>query len=132
MEWRRLHPRDALWPALLQANARFISLVSQLTDPAGIPAVRSAFRLVRSLLKEIGTSAGTAIEPESQTQLLEETWAIQGVVCAGCPGAGGEDAVFALVWGEPNAVLVEKFWAGRVPLVCPLFTRESKDGIRIE
>ena len=45
----------------------------------------------------MGQRSGADIEPASQTALLDATAQLEGVVLAGVPGAGGMDAVFAVV-----------------------------------
>jgi len=57
----------------------------------------SRFALVRAGLRSIGDAAGVPVEPTSQTRLLDATEAVPGVVLSGVPGAGGYDAIFALV-----------------------------------
>jgi phosphomevalonate kinase len=52
---------------------------------------------VRRLLRAMGLETGADIEPVVQTQLLDATMALPGVIAAGVPGAGGFDAIFALV-----------------------------------
>ena len=58
--------------------------------------LRSLFQTTRRLLKKMGDSAGVGIEPETQTALCDATMALPGVVAAAVPGAGGNDAIFAL------------------------------------
>jgi phosphomevalonate kinase len=46
----------------------------------------------------MGENSGADIEPESQTFLLDSCMnEVKGVLCAGVPGAGGNDAIFCLV-----------------------------------
>ena len=49
------------------------------------------------MLKEMGNKAGVDIEPDQQTILADATSALPGVVSAGVPGAGGYDALYAIV-----------------------------------
>jgi phosphomevalonate kinase len=58
--------------------------------------LRTLFTTTRRLLKKMGDSAGVGIEPEAQSRLCDATMALPGVVAAAVPGAGGNDAVFAL------------------------------------
>eukprot|EP00003_Mantamonas_plastica_P013341 TRINITY_DN2331_c0_g1_i1.p1 TRINITY_DN2331_c0_g1~~TRINITY_DN2331_c0_g1_i1.p1 ORF type:complete len:144 (-),score=42.00 TRINITY_DN2331_c0_g1_i1:156-587(-) len=72
------------------------------------------FQTVRLLLKEMGEGAGVPVEPDSQTELLDETQSIPGVIMAGVPGAGGFDAVFVIyIGGESTRTAVEEFWMNR-------------------
>lgn len=76
--------------------------------------LQQSFLRVRSLLSHMGKVAGTEIEPQSQSQLLNLTMGLPGVVFAGVPGAGGFDAIFAIVVSPPNtdpAAIVEETWA---------------------
>lgn len=69
------------------------------------------------------------IEPESQTQLLDATMNMEGVLLAGVPGAGGFDAVFSLTLGDAsNAVASAWSSAG----VLPLLVREDHRGVSLE
>ena len=83
--------------------------------------------------------AGVPIEPPVQTELVDATSALPGVLCAGVPGAGGVDAVFAIVV-HPNAEDgVRKLWADWLvggggedggAVVCPLSLTASEGGIQ--
>ena len=76
-------------------------------DPSAWPAigsvgealsrVRGTCLKLRQLLREISRGADTPIEPPEQTALLDATMAVAGVVMAVVPGAGGNDALLALV-----------------------------------
>ncbi|EPY36026.1 phosphomevalonate kinase [Angomonas deanei] len=86
----------------------------------------------RRLLREMGVAAGVKVEPEELTELLNDTAELPGVFAVGCPGAGGYDAVFALVLGDKNCEAVEKFWEGYSKMnVCPLTVREDPGGLLI-
>jgi hypothetical protein len=65
--------------------------------PTPLTALAFAFALSRRLLREMGEASGVGIEPPTQTRLLNATLSIPGVLAAGVPGAGGNDAVFAIV-----------------------------------
>jgi hypothetical protein len=62
--------------------------------------VREAFEQIRLHLRELGIVTKVPIEPPPQTTLLDKTMSLPGVVCAGVPGAGGYDAIFALCIAE--------------------------------
>lgn len=51
------------------------------------------------------------IEPLQQTEMLDETMALDGVVLSGVPGAGGYDAIFAVALGEAAVGRVADFWS---------------------
>lgn len=63
------------------------------------------------------------IEPDSQTALADATEALPGVVAAGVPGAGGQDALFAIVLSAAAREGVERLWSTwseQSVQVCPL------------
>jgi len=89
--------------------------------------------------------------PLSQTRLCDATEKLPGVLCAGVPGAGGVDAVFAIVLSPVARMAVERLWSKwhtqeDLPLgtttafnnatVCPLLLHAETDplvaGVRIE
>jgi phosphomevalonate kinase len=83
----------------------------------------------RSLLREIGNVAEVTIEPKELTPLLDATAQLPGVFAVGCPGAGGFDAIFALVLGDEGCERIEKFWESYPGMdVCPLLVREDPAG----
>jgi phosphomevalonate kinase len=99
--------------------------------------IRKLFKRTRFWLKRMGDNAGVGIEPDSQSALADRTESLPGVLCAGVPGAGGNDAVYALVLSEPAKENVERVWSqwensmrGKTygTIVCPLtLSAESKD-----
>lgn len=84
--------------------------------------------------------AGVPIEPPVQTNLVDATSVLPGVLCAGVPGAGGVDAVFAIVVHPDAEEGVRDLWASwRVEsadsrsedegaVVCPLLLTASEGG----
>ena len=73
--------------------------------------LRKLFNQARELMREMGTAAGVEIEPVQQTQLADQTEGISGVLCAGVPGAGGNDAIFAIVLSVKARTRVESMWS---------------------
>ena len=74
--------------------------------------VRALFEhTIRAALRAMGTYAGTPIEPAPSTRLLDHTLREAGVVCAAVPGAGGNDAIFAVACGADAAARVAQRWA---------------------
>ena len=66
--------------------------------------IREAFLESRSLLKAMGEAANVPIEPDEQTNVADATMEIPGVIAAGVPGAGGNDALFCLyIKGEETS-----------------------------
>lgn len=60
------------------------------------------FSTTREHLREMGKASGVEIEPESQKELINATCQQNGVVFGGVPGAGGFDAVFAVIIQTPD------------------------------
>ena len=101
--------------------------------------IRNQFITARALLKRMGVNAGVDIEPDTQTALADATQSLPGVLCAGVPGAGGMDAIFALLIGDSSRELVERLWSrwGSEEkdgvTVCPLMLKEDiSSGARTE
>ena len=100
--------------------------------------LRKLFSRMRELLRTMGREAGVGIEPPSQTALADRTEALPGVLCAGVPGAGGNDAVFAIVLSYTARSQVEDMWSSlgsEGPLVCPLILSAEgglDGGVRVE
>nr|UWY16154.1 phosphomevalonate kinase [Dioscorea composita] len=90
---------------------------------------REAFVEIRFQMQLMGKEAGVPIEPESQTQLLDATMSMKGVLLAGVPGAGGYDAVFAIILGEATGAVSEA-WSSHG--VLPLLVRENPHGVLLE
>jgi hypothetical protein len=59
----------------------------------------------------MGNSCSVGIEPDEQTRLADATESLPGVLCAGVPGAGGEDAIYALVILPEGRDTVEQMWS---------------------
>jgi len=131
-----LHSHE--WESKLLAKGATSDVITLLI------ALRDKFQRARYLLKSMGEQAGVGIEPDSQTCLANATEAIPGVLCAGVPGAGGVDAVFAITLSTSARDAVENAWAcwkdphaaeGSSQQVCPLVLRAEKgqsSGVRIE
>eukprot|EP00796_Vickermania_ingenoplastis_P001273 gene1273-731_t len=113
--------RDALAKVVLQQHCA-ANEVEQLFLDTHKCALTS-----RQLLRQVGIEAGVPVEPTELTGLLDETAALPGVFATGCPGAGGYDAIFALVIGDAVAAAVESFWETKS--VCPLLVREDPHGL---
>jgi phosphomevalonate kinase len=92
---------------------------------------REVFQQIRRLLRELGTLAKVPIEPPSQTTLLDRTITLPGVVCAGVPGAGGYDAVFALCITASLDRLHNLWTEWSEMSVCPLLARADNRGLEI-
>jgi len=105
--------------------------------------LRQLFNKARSYLKQMGEGAGIEIEPEIQTNLADASQAIPGVLCAGVPGAGGIDAIYAIVLSKEARNKVENMWSvwgtdnkmSEQTMVCPLILNAEgieNGGVRIE
>ena len=120
------------WPSVAMAGTG--AVVECLTR------IRRAFTEIRGCLKRIGELCGADIEPDPQTALIEATLAVPGVLIAGVPGAGGYDAVFAVLLADSVRPRVEHLWLQRgapaadsadTPIV-PLVLDEEPFGIAVE
>ena len=78
---------------------------------ATLTKIRKLFKRTRFWLKKMGDEAKVGIEPESQTALADRTESLAGVLCAGVPGAGGNDAIFCLVLSDATRENVERVWS---------------------
>ncbi|CAN6313384.1 unnamed protein product [Urochloa humidicola] len=92
-------------------------------------AARDASLEIRLHMRQMGIAAGVPIEPESQTQLLDATMNMEGVLLAGVPGAGGFDAVFSVTLGDASNA-VASAWSSVG--VLPLLVREDHRGVSLE
>ena len=72
---------------------------------------REAFLGGRHALRRLTQLSGVPVEPPLQTALADATMAVPGVLLAGVPGAGGHDAVFAVLLGAEPRRRVEALWA---------------------
>ncbi|XP_050237855.1 phosphomevalonate kinase, peroxisomal [Mercurialis annua] len=111
---------------------KWIEVVTQPSQEAVVKALlgaRDAMLQIRHHMRYMGEAAGVPIEPESQTQLLDATMEMEGVVMGGVPGAGGFDAVFAITLGNSSS-MVTKMWSERNVLA--LLVREDPNGVCLE
>ncbi|XP_043692329.1 phosphomevalonate kinase, peroxisomal-like isoform X2 [Telopea speciosissima] len=109
--------------------------MEQATDPCGQAIVnallgaRDAVLDIRLHMRQMGEAAGVPIEPKSQTQLLDTTMNMEGVLLAGVPGAGGFDAIFAVTLRDSSSC-VTKLWTSLG--VLSLLVREDPRGVCLE
>ncbi|KAH8937977.1 hypothetical protein BDL97_16G057700 [Sphagnum fallax] len=112
------------WKYLFGDTPERLEIVEALLE------TRQAFINVRSLLRHVGEAANVPIEPPSQTALLDATMDMSGVLLAGVPGAGGFDAVFAVVLGNTVREQVDAEWSRRG--VLSLSVQEDPQGVSLE
>jgi len=91
--------------------------------------MRKEFHDIRNGLRHIGELAGVPVEPACQQILCDGTMKQPGVLICGVPGAGGFDAIFAIVIEDAQRN-VEKYWTQSN--ICALLLSESSDGLSIE
>nr|AFK40843.1 unknown [Lotus japonicus] len=84
---------------------------------------------IRYHMRLMGEASGAPIEPETQTQLLDATMNLEGVLLAGVPGAGGYDAVFAVTLGDSSSN-VTKVWGSLNVLA--MLVKEDPCGVSLE
>jgi len=122
-----------LWDELQQQNAA----LAHALEEARLDDLPAAIRDVRQLIRQMGDASGVPIEPQSQTELLDEISAVDGVYGGVVPGAGGYDALAILMRDDEDkitrleAVLAEcsKKAEGRIRL---LGVKGEMDGVRVE
>ncbi|XP_055820986.1 phosphomevalonate kinase, peroxisomal isoform X2 [Solanum dulcamara] len=90
---------------------------------------RDAMLRIRYQMRKMGEAAGIPIEPELQSQLLDATMNMEGVLLAGIPGAGGFDAVFAVSLGT-SSKNVTQAWSSLNVLA--MLVREDPHGVSLE
>lgn len=158
LQWKKDNPEQsaALWERIDGENGRIRQALAALQkqpmasllacaklnssewvgggDEAGrlLFEARDAFVQARRGLREMGTLADVPIEPSEQTELCDATMQELGVLAAGVPGAGGFDAIFALVIGDEALARVESLWVGWKTRVLPMVVREDPRGVEIE
>nr|AWK21661.1 phosphomevalonate kinase [Panax sokpayensis] len=103
---------------------------SQVEVVKALLGSRDAMLEIRYHMRQMGEAAGIPIEPESQTQLLDATMMMEGVVLAGVPGAGGFDAIFAVTLGETSSTNVANAWSS--DNVLAMLVREDPHGVALE
>eukprot|EP00163_Fabomonas_tropica_P023476 TRINITY_DN40809_c0_g1_i1.p1 TRINITY_DN40809_c0_g1~~TRINITY_DN40809_c0_g1_i1.p1 ORF type:complete len:264 (-),score=47.42 TRINITY_DN40809_c0_g1_i1:72-863(-) len=73
--------------------------------------VHALYQELRKAVQQVSACCKVPVEPEHFADLLNRTAAIPGVIMSGCPGAGGEDAVFALAISDVAKEAVCQMWA---------------------
>ncbi|KDO20867.1 hypothetical protein SPRG_14098 [Saprolegnia parasitica CBS 223.65] len=121
---------DDVWARLAEApSTSWVHLNAVLG--AALLAMRATFEEIRHLLRTMGSAAGVAIEPEEQTALIDATMRVPGVLFGGVPGAGGNDAIFALVLHPSVLPRVETFWSTwTATRVSALLVDVAKSGVQ--
>ncbi|XP_039069243.1 phosphomevalonate kinase, peroxisomal-like [Hibiscus syriacus] len=111
------------------------TVVEGVTEPIKEAVVKALLREregmleIQNRMRTMGEDAGIPIEPESQTQLLDATMNMEGVLLAGVPGAGGFDAVFAVTLRDSSRN-VTNAWSSHNVLA--LLVREDPQGVCFE
>ncbi len=86
------------FPEIAKLNSALAAkLIHTATDCTERREVWEEGRNVRIAMRELGEITKVPIEPSSQTSLLDATEQIQGVLGTGVPGAGGYDAIYAIL-----------------------------------
>jgi phosphomevalonate kinase len=114
---------------------------------------RQTFIKIRELLRKMSDLAEVPIEPKEQTEILDASMDVPGVLLAGVPGgkflhitilysilikthskiAGGYDALFCLVIGTETKLKLEQCWSNFTGLrACPLLAKNADFGIQVE
>ena len=112
-------------------DSNSISVISVISM---LQSIRIELLKIRTMLKEMGLQAKVNVEPDDQTSLANETCELPGVLGFGVPGAGGNDALFAIVLHDSVRERVEEFWLSyhqNESLVTPLLLTTSSEGLTI-
>lgn len=72
--------------------------------------IYDTFSCVRNSLKSMGQQCNADIEPDIQTELCNLTQSLSGVLISGVPGAGGNDAIFAIVLNNNVIHDIDNAW----------------------
>ncbi|GAM21348.1 hypothetical protein SAMD00019534_045230, partial [Acytostelium subglobosum LB1] len=95
--------------------------------------IRSSFYNIRTLMRKMGQLADVPLEPTEQTNLANDTMDIVGCVASGVPGAGGFDALFAIVLGDASSKAVRQCWMNwKQCQVLPLVLSEEPVGVILD
>lgn len=94
--------------------------------------IHAAFKRIRKSMKIMGELAGVDIEPDQQTDLLDNCQKLGGVLMAGVPGAGGFDAIFCIVLGPQSRENVLKYWETLDGDCIPLLASSEANGLQLE
>ncbi len=92
------------------------SILKEKIDPVKLQAITSK---CRALVQAISKASGVDIEPESSTVVIDEILKVEGICCAGAPGAGGYDAIYALGL-KPCRDRVQALLDAKFPSCCVL------------
>ena len=94
----------------------------------------NAFNKQRKYMKSLGDNAGTPVEPEEITNILNETErVIPGVLATGAPGAGGYDAVYTILLDPSLVEKTEALWMHWEELPMTLLTTsEQPKGVTLK
>ena len=99
------------WSSLLSSPPRSSDEAARNTLLHHLLQLRDAFVSLRAQYRLMGDAAAVSIEPRTQTELCDATMRVEGVLAAGVPGAGGEDAIFVLaVRHEKLTDRLERAW----------------------
>jgi phosphomevalonate kinase len=117
------------WKSFFRTHSQLVGLPEDilLLFMETVDSIFKTGRECRMLLSLMGRLADVSIEPCSLTSLLDQTLQIPGCILVGVPGAGGYDAVFAVVVGEASRKLVENFWNDNSCF--PLASRVDSQGL---
>jgi phosphomevalonate kinase len=116
------------WNRLVECNVCIINLFTSIgsisTDSDTLTApplevssdmkerLKAACMSYRAVLKDISRELEEyPIEPEIISKLLDDTVEnVPGIIMAGIPGAGGEDAIYCIIQDESVLPILDDFW----------------------
>lgn len=141
--WRELHEANGKVVEDLREWAEVVARGGGVKEGVSLEEVLARdLRGIRALVKRLSEESGVAVEPPSQTKLLDACERIEGVIGGVVPGAGGYDAIALLIKDDDTVVAgLQKLFAGwkfsndqgeSEGRVSMLGVREEMDGVELE
>jgi phosphomevalonate kinase len=135
LAWRSQQHAAAkeLWDELQHRDER----LAEILKTGKVAEIREATRRIRELVRKMGKESGVAIEPESQTKLLDALEDVQGVYGGVVPGAGGFDALAIMMNDDTEtekrvAQFADTWSKGQGVTVRLLDVKGEMEGVRVE
>ncbi|KAJ5072851.1 phosphomevalonate kinase [Anaeramoeba ignava] len=99
LKWKNEKPQESskIISHLKKNNSKMENLLNQKEIlEEQIDQIRKIGTKIRFLMKKMGELSDVPIEPEEQSQRINQIFSIKEVIFAGIPGAGGLDAIFVI------------------------------------
>ncbi|KAL2259449.1 hypothetical protein VTK26DRAFT_6864 [Humicola hyalothermophila] len=107
-EWKAARPEAA--ERLYDEIQACVDGLARVLREGDVDGIRGAMRPLRECMRRLGNESGVPIEPQSQTEMLDELEKVPGVLGSVVPGAGGYDAAAVVMRDdEETERLVKEF-----------------------